>query len=184
MKTNQSTSSGRCSQRFLALAVGAALAVGWGAGAACGAEHPEHPTQTPKARVASSVKLENVAAYIERYVKGSSKDGLFPITDKSTKQKLSLKLEKVHRERLAQVGPDMFFVCADFTTAEGNHTYDVDFFVQGKSKDDLAVLEKKSSIHKEDGKERYTWTFNAKKGVWEQKPVGTKAKAGSGPEHP
>jgi hypothetical protein len=40
--------------------------------------------------------------YIERYVRGSSKDGLFPITDKSTKQKLSLKLEKVHRERLAQ----------------------------------------------------------------------------------
>jgi hypothetical protein len=51
----------------------------------------------------------------------------------------------------------MFFVCADFTTAEGNHTYDVDFFVQGKSKDDLAVLEKKSSIHKEDGKERSSY---------------------------
>ncbi len=184
MKTNQSTSPEHSSQRFLALAVGAALAVGWGAGAAWGAEHPEHPTQAPKARATSSVTLEDVAAYIERYVKGGSKDGLFLITDKSTKQNLSLKLDKVHRERLAQVGPDMFFVCADFTTAEGNHTYDVDFFVQGKSKDELTVLEKKSSIHKEDGKERYTWAFNAKKGIWEQKPVGTKAKEHSGSEHP
>jgi hypothetical protein len=166
--------------------LGVAATVGvWNPPLSLAQEHPaEHPQTPPKPESKSNVTLEDVATYIEGYVKDKSANGLFSVTDKIAGKKLSLKLDKVHRERLSQVGPDMFFVCADFTTADGAHTYDLDFFVQGKSKDTLAVVEEKTSIHKEDGKERYTWAFNAREGVWEQKPAGTKTKEQPAQEHP
>ena len=50
--------------------------------------------------------------------------------------------------RLAQVGPGLYFVCADFKTADGQHTYDLDFFVQGATKDQMAVQPDKTSHFK------------------------------------
>ncbi len=156
------------------LTLGLAGAVSWAG------EHPaEHPTGAAK----STVTLEDVAQHIESYVKQESKDGSFKVQDKQAGKELSLTLDKVHRERLSQVGPDMFFVCADFKSADGK-VYDLDFFVQGTSKDNLKVLAEKTSVHKEDGKERYTWMLNKEAGNWEQKPVGTKAEEHPAKEHP
>lgn len=156
-----------------------------------GAEHPEHPTKaTKKAEAKTDVTLEDVAKYIESHVAEQSKNGVYSINDKAPGGgKLALTLDRVHRERLSQVGPDMFFVCADFKTADGGKIYDLDFFVQGASKENLKVLPAKTSVHKEDGKERYTWALNEKTGNWEQKPIGATPAAESGkkaehPEHP
>lgn len=167
-------------RRVLAAIVTGALVLGWGAGRSWAGEHPEeHPTGAAK----SDVTLEDVANHIESYVKEKSKGGSFTIEDKQAKKQLALTLDKVHRERLSQVAPDMFFVCADFKSADGK-VYDLDFFVQGTSKDKLKVVEDKTSVHKEDGKERYTWLLDKKKNVWEQKPVGTKAEEHPKTEHP
>lgn len=90
---------------------------------ASGREHPEHPQKDQpehsEAKKASSVTLEDVAQFIGAYVKKQSKEGVFKIKDSLAKKNLSLALDKVHRERLSQIGPDMFFVCADFQTKEG-----------------------------------------------------------------
>jgi hypothetical protein len=144
------------------------------------AEHPqEHPTSATK----PTVTLEEVAKHIESYVKTESKAGAFNIEDKQAGKQLALKLDRVHRDRLSQVGSDLFFVCADFKSPDGK-VYDLDFFVQGTSKDNLHVLPEKTSIHKENGKERYTWAQNAKTGIWEQKPVGQAGKEHPKGEHP
>jgi hypothetical protein len=135
-------------------------------------EHPtEHPHSTSPKAAKPNVTLKDVAAYTEKYVKDHSQDGLFRLKDKTANQDLALKLDRVHRDRLAQVGPALYFVCADFKTPDGQHTYDLDFFVQGSSKDQLAVQEDKTSVHKQDGKARYTWALNKGTGMWEQKPV-------------
>ena len=169
-------------QSVVALWVAALVCV-WNPSVGYAQEHPaEHPTTTPpKAESKSKVTLEEVATYIESYVKDHSKDGIFSVIDKSANKDLSLKLDKIYRKRLSKIGPDMFFVCADFNSVDGK-LYDLDFFVQGTSKKTLRVLEDKTSVHKENGKERYTWTFNVKKGIWEQKPIETTDK--KSPEHP
>ncbi|OGV69854.1 MAG: hypothetical protein A3K19_28980 [Lentisphaerae bacterium RIFOXYB12_FULL_65_16] len=161
----------------------AAAVLAWGSNAPTGwaQEHPEHPTGAAKAE--SVVTLEDVAKHIESYVKQESKDGAFKVEDKQAGKPLALTLDRVHRERLSQIGPDLFFVCADFKSA-GGEAYDLDFFVQGTRKDNLSVLPAKTSVHKENGKERYTWAFNAKESVWEQKPVKTKAEEHPATEHP
>lgn len=143
----------------------------------------EHPEEHPTAAAKPTVTLEDVAKHIESYVKNESKDGAFKIQDKQAGKELSLTLDRIHRERLSQVGPDMFFVCADFKSADGK-VYDLDFFVHATSKDHLHVVAGKTSVHKEDGKERYTWMLNNKTGNWEQKPVGAKAEEHPAKEHP
>jgi len=61
------------------------------------------------------------------------------------------------------IGSGIFLIIAN--------TYDLDFFVEGTSRENLTVLEDKTSIHKEDGKEVYTWELNKTTGLWKQKPV-------------
>jgi hypothetical protein len=182
MKTNQKAWSA-VSVRWLSVAVLAgAVAFGWIAISlqAQAQEHPEeHPSTAPQAKAA--VKLEDVALHVESYVKQESKkskSGVFEMEDKQVGKRLLLTLDLVHRERLSQVGKDIFFVCADFKSTDGK-VYDLDFFVGGTNKDNLAVLEDKTSVHKKDGKARYNWEFNARKGHWEQRPVQIKSE-----EHP
>lgn len=166
MNNKTTTVSSVSRSRLLTAVIAATLACGgWGAPRVWA----EHPGGAGK----PAVEMADVSRSIESYVKQESKDGGFKIKDPLTGKQLSLTLDQVHRERLSQVGPDLFFVCADFKAADGA-LYDLDFFVQGKSKDSLRVLPDKTSVHKENGKERYTWAFNATKGVWEQKPIGVK----------
>jgi hypothetical protein len=153
---------------------------------AMAAEHPEHPqkkaakgakgakaAEHPAKTAASTVALEDVAVHIEQWVAGQN-GGEYVIEDTHAKKTLTLTLDKIHRERLSGIGDDTYFVCADFKTAEGT-VYDLDFFVKGTSKADLKLVAGKTSVHKESGNARYTWS--EKDGVW-----STSATAGS--EHP
>jgi len=178
MKTNQITFS-EALIRWLLVAV--VLAWGLNAPTSRAQEHPEHPSGAAKAE--SALTLEEVAKHIESHVKQESKDGAFKVEDKKTGKPLALTLDRIHRERLSQVGPEMYFICADFKGVNGR-VYDMDFFLQGTRKENLHVLPEKTSVHKEDGKERYTWAFDDDKNVWVQKPVETSAKEQSAPEHP
>lgn len=165
--------------------VAAVLSVTWTLHTSCllfAKEHPEHPERMehPKGKEKSAVTMEDVAKFAEDYIQKNSMGGVFKHYDKNTGKELELTLDKVHRERLSQTKKDEYFVCADFKGKDGN-TYDLDFFVQGKSKSYLNVDKKSISIHKVNGKEYYTWNYNEKKGTWEKKTVKTEKKQ---PEHP
>ncbi|MDN3514178.1 MAG: hypothetical protein NG747_07240 [Candidatus Brocadia sp.] len=142
-------------------------------------EHPEQKARLKEIEK-SIVTLDDVAKYAEEYIQKNSRDGVFKYYDKNAKKELELTLDKIHREKLSKTKKDEYFVCADFKGKDGN-TYDLDFFVQGKSKNFLNVDKKSISIHKVNGKENYTWNYNEKKGVWEKKTIKTGKKE---PEHP
>lgn len=146
------------------------------------ADHPEQMVRL-KEKENSMVTLDDVAKFAEEYIQKNSRDGIFRHYDKKTKKDLELKFDKVHRERLSQIKKDEYFICADFKGRDG-HTYDLDFFVQGKSKSYLNIDKKAIAIHKVNGKENYSWNYNEKKGIWEKKTVKTEKKRPEHPEHP
>ena len=130
-----------------------------------GAEHPEHPAQAAKAPAFTTADMSRA---IRREVEADAKlkGGKFLVWDPVAGAPLALDLEKVHDDRLSQIGPDTAFVCADFKAA-GGKTYDLDFFMTGPDGDHLKVSE--ITIHKEDGKPRYNWA--EKNGIWTRKPL-------------
>ena len=79
---------------------------------------------------------------------------------------LLLKLKKIHRERLAAIERDLYFVCADFVTVNGE-IYDIDMFVKGPTRSTLKIFD--ISVHKEEGRARYTW--GQRNGMWKRIPV-------------
>lgn len=136
-----------------------------------GQEHPtEHPTTTAASAehttTAAKIDKHSLAASIEHFVMNDSaiKGGAFLMVDDRTGKALKLRLEKVHKERLSNVGNDTYFACADFRSTTGK-TYDLDFFMTDTSAVDLRVTE--ITVHKENGKERYTWS--EARGVWKKK---------------
>ena len=88
------------------------------------------------------------------------------VYDKDADKPLALVLEKVHKNRLSKVGPSVYFACADFKTPEGK-VYDLDVFMNGWDKHHIKVSE--ITVHKESGKERYTWY--EEDGLWKKKPL-------------
>lgn len=165
-----------------------------------GSEHPgsgmEHPAERSKASSQSekkSVTKKDLAQFIGNYVRQKSKkEGYFLVKDEKTGKELKLKLDKVHEDRLACVKKDLYFVCADFTAGK-DKTYDLDFWIEGKDRQSLKV--KEITVHKEDGKERYTW--KEEDGLWKKVSLKTGKAAGaseneehshehpgSGSEHP
>lgn len=130
------------------------------------AEHPsEHPTAGAKKAAPSKDGLADaVEAYVEK--EAAAYGGYFLALDEKTGQELKLTLDKVHRARLSKVGKDTYFACADFRTPEGK-IYDLDVFMKGPDKDNLTFS--KFSVHKEDGKERYTWYEEGS--IWKKKPM-------------
>lgn len=128
----------------------------------------EHPTQgvTP----AEEITLEDIANVTEEYIKENTEEGVFLYYDEKTGQWLELELDEVHRDKLAQTKEDEYFVCADFEGMDGN-MYDLDFFVRGRTKDELQVDEDIISLHKVNGKERYTWKYNKERDVWEKQSI-------------
>ncbi len=161
-----STYVGRTAAIAVALLVSGSLA---GAG-----EHPEHPTN--KAKVKSTISKGQLAKAIGAYIKGETKlkGGYFLVYDQKAKAPLALSLVRVHKKRLSKVGPTEYFACADFKTRAGK-LYDLDIFMEGANTDSLKVT--RITVHKEDGKERYTW--HLENGVWITKAIGKK-----GAEHP
>ena len=128
-------------------------------------EHPkEHPTENDKEAAITKVSLADA---IEAYVQEQSNDeGYFVIADDQTGDQLELTLDKVHRSKLGKVGMNTYFACADFKATNGN-MYDLDVFMIGESKDDLAFSS--FLVHKVNGKERYTWY--EEDGLWRTKAI-------------
>jgi len=124
-------------------------------------EHPEHPSKD----AASAVTVDQMAAAITDYATADAtlKGGFFFVYDATTKKPLQLTLAKVHKEKLSQVGENLYFACSDFKEA-GGKTYDLDFFMKSFN-DRLKVTE--IMIHKEEGQPRYSWYEEA--GMWKRK---------------
>ena len=128
-------------------------------------EKKEHPTEHPTEAKAGAVTVDQMSHAITHFIESDAKlkGGFFLCYDASGKKTLQLTLDKVHKERLSQVGDNLFFACSDFKSASGK-MYDLDFFMESKD-GQLAVTE--IMIHKEDGKARYSWF--EKDGVWNRK---------------
>jgi hypothetical protein len=135
-----------------------------------GCKNREHPAEHPKETAQKEqITKDELADAIESYVnkEASVHGGYFIAFDDKAGKELKLTLDKVHRKRLSRVGEDTYFACADFKTPEGK-IYDLDVFMTGPDKDHLTFS--KFMIHKEAGKERYTWYEEG--GIWKTKPVG------------
>lgn len=150
-----------------------------------GEEHPaegsegEHPAeQSSKNGVTKEELAEAIVEYVEK--ESALKSGYFVVDDVEAGTTLSLKLDRVHKERLSRISEDVYFACADFKTPEGK-VYDLDVFMKGTAKDNLIVTE--VAVHKEEGKARYTWYEES--GIWKKKHSGEKKpEASEGHEHP
>jgi len=132
-------------------------------------EHPkskqqEHPTDKKQAGLAKAELGVAIRTWVEK--EAARNDGWLRVQDPVAQKTLQLKLEKVHDDRLSQVQPDVYFACADFVEKDGTK-YDIDIFMQGKTKDDLQNTE--VTVHKVNGKERYTWY--EENGTWKKKAV-------------
>ncbi len=141
-----------------------------------GCKKHEHPAEHPEEKEGSSVLTKDkLADAVEEYVSENAAlyGGYFIAYDEKKGEELKLTLDKVHRERLSRVGEELYFACADFTSPAGK-VYDLDVFMEGSDKDNLKFSE--FMVHKEAGKERYTWYEEG--GIWERKSVGVAA------EHP
>jgi hypothetical protein len=129
-------------------------------------EHPkkEHPTDKKQAGLTKAELAAAIRTWVEK--EAARNDGWLKVDDPVAGKTLQLKLEKVHDDRLSQVGPNTYFACADFVEKDGTK-YDIDVFMQGKTKDDLKETE--VSVHKLNGKERYNWF--EEDGTWKKKPA-------------
>src|SRR5215510_4058533 len=98
------------------------------------AEHPEHPADKKGEQAAQPVTLDRLAAAIEKYIQDDSKlkGGFFLVYDTVDRKPLQLRLQKVHRDKLAGLGEDVYFACTDLQDV-GGVVYDLDFFMQGDS---------------------------------------------------
>ena len=129
----------------------------------------EHPAEHPEENGGKAgVTKDQLADAVEAYVKQESakQGGYFMVMDDKTGKELKLTLDKVHRKRLSKVGKNTYFACADFQTPEGK-VYDLDVFMTGPDKDNLVFSN--FSVHKEAGKERYTWYEEG--GIWKKKAI-------------
>lgn len=130
-------------------------------------EHPDHPEHPEKAEAAFKVDVDAMETAITKFVESDArlKGGFFMVFDQKSKKPLTLTLSKVHKERLSQVGENLYFACCDFKETAGA-VYDLDFFMQNID-DELVVTE--VLVHKKDGSPRYTWF--EEDGLWQTKQV-------------
>ena len=131
------------------------------AGAMLAQEHPEHPTDKKAAK--KGYTMDDLDKAIRQAIADNSKDGVYQLKDGD--KTWDLKLDKVHRERLARTDETTYFACTDFKSSD-NHTVDVDFFM--KDDGDKLVLSD-AMLHKVDGQPRYNW--QEKDGYWVRVPV-------------
>jgi cytochrome b involved in lipid metabolism len=132
------------------------------------AEHPgEHPSVKPSAGEARKpLTKEEMSAAIQSYIEQEAKKngGYYEIYDSLQNKNLFLKLKKIHDDRLSHIGNDVYFFCVDLVDKDGK-VYDLDFFMKRGPGGDLNVTE--VTIHKQEGKERYTWY--EEKGIWKKR---------------
>ena len=130
-------------------------------------EHPEHPKESTKKDTAKHVYTmdELEKAITAEIMSAQKKDGSYHIQDAKLNKTWDLKLDHVHKEKLARVDPTTYFACTDFKSAD-NHTVDVDFFMKDDGK---KLVLSDTSLHKVDGQPRYNW--QEKDGYWVKVPV-------------
>jgi uncharacterized protein involved in copper resistance len=137
-----------------------------------GQEHPaEQPQEHEMMLSTQVVNKDNLEDAIRRYIAAETAkgEGSFLFVDDKTGETLKLVIKKVHDERLAALGDNTFFACADFKTPDGK-VYDLDIFMKGKTVNDLAPME--VTVHKEEGVERYTWA--EVEGIWHKVAIEKK----------
>ena len=127
------------------------------------AEHPtEHPSEHPTTVKSPKLSISQLAESIEKYIQQDVElKGGFFVFDVKNDEVLNLKLSKIHKERLSNIGNDTYFACADFKASNGK-VYDLDVFMAGKLQDSLVVTE--INVHKESGIARYGWQNQS--GIW------------------
>ncbi|RKD17634.1 hypothetical protein BCY91_16675 [Pelobium manganitolerans] len=140
-----------------------------------GKEHLEHPINSKK----SELTIKSLSKGVKEYVQTEQKSkGHFIVHDSVTHKDLQLTLKKIHDDRLASLGDNVYFVCADFQGSD-NNVYDVDIFMKWDGKV-LSATDRK--VHKVNGKERYTWYNEGN--IWKTKPAGKKSDEHPKSEHP
>ena len=137
------------------------LAAVFAVGFAFAQEHPEHPTN--KKAEKKGYTVDDLDKAIRAAIAAKETNGVYQLKDGD--KTWDLKLDKVHRERLARTDENTYFACTDFKSAD-NHTVDVDFFMKDES-GKLVMTD--ATLHKVDGKPRYNW--KEKDGYWVREPV-------------
>lgn len=130
-------------------------------GVALAQEHPEHPTNKKAAK--KGYTIDDLDKAIRGAIASKETNGVYQLKDGD--KTWDLKLDKVHRERLARVDENTYFACTDFKSTD-NHTVDVDFFMKD---DGEKLVMSDATLHKVDGQPRYNW--QEKDGYWVQVPV-------------
>ena len=131
------------------------------AGFAFAQEHPEHPTDKKVAKKGYTV--DDLDKAIRAAIAAKETNGIYQLKDGD--KTWDLKLDKVHRERLARIDETTYFACTDFQSSD-NHTVDIDFFMKD---DGGKLVMTDATLHKVDGKPRYNW--KEKDGYWVRVPV-------------
>lgn len=156
---------------FLAAGVAACLMT---AGAICAQEHPkpkqEHPQKEPPKKEhpakqpAAKPTIEDLDAAIRQQIAEKSKatGGKFQVKDDVLKKTWSLELVRVHKDKLTQLSPDLYFACVDFRADDGT-AVDVDFYM--KNEDGKFQLTD-TTVHKVNGKARFM--YRQKGDIWER----------------
>lgn len=128
-------------------------------------EHPEHPTDKPAQK--KGYTIDELATAITNQIQSvqQKNNGVYTMKDDKAGKTWSMKLDHVHRERLARIDDTTYFACTDFRSDDG-HTVDVDFFMKD---DGNKLVMSDAAIHKVDGQPRYNW--KEKDGYWVRVPV-------------
>jgi pantothenate kinase type III len=131
-------------------------------------EHPtsEHPmAEHPSA--SKAITMDQLAQAIQQTIEAKAKEqgGKFHVQDPVLHKTWALTLVRVHKDRLAELGPDTYFACTDFRATDGT-MLDVDFYM----KDENGKLTfSDTAIHKVNGKPRFTYKKVGK--YWERVKV-------------
>ena len=119
-------------------------------------EHGGIATKEHGGTAAKTPSADDIRAAMKQYVIDKSKaTGTFDIYDPEAKTTRKLELIRVH-ERVGKTG-NYYYSCADFKDTQTGQLFDLDLDVEDKN-DRLSVVDVR--IHKEDGKERYTYDEN------------------------
>lgn len=154
-------------------------------------EHPKKKTKKKEKWVSHKKTMKAFVKAVEGHVKMKVADeGSFNVYDDKLDKTWELELVRIHKKRIARLGENKFFACADFkTAAKGKKTkIDLDFFV---SRDDGDFSVDEVLVHKVSGKPRYTYNsknqrvpVKAKKHKQEHPKGKKKHEHPKGGEHP
>ncbi len=119
-------------------------------------EHPtsDHP-MSESSSASKAVTMDQLAQAIQETIEAKAKEqgGKFHVEDPVLHKTWALTLVRVHKDRLAQLGPDIYFACTDFRATDGT-MLDVDFYMKDKNG---KLTFSDTAVHKVNGKPRFTY---------------------------